>query len=150
MAKLVVEKSIEITAPAAKVWAVLTKPEFTSQWAEAFGATGPIDSDWQPDSQVLWRNAKGEVYVHGKVVAMEPEKLLQFTTRDVRRELQPVSGLEEDDITQRYALSGQAGHTTLSIANGDFGKLANGEEIFPFAIANWDGLLPKLKELAEK
>jgi uncharacterized protein YndB with AHSA1/START domain len=129
---------------------VLTRPEFTQQWAGKFGAAGPIDSDWQLGSQVLWKNADGKVYVSGNVIALEPNKLLRFTVRDIRPELQPISGLEKDDITQTYALVGQGGHPLLSSAHGDFSKLAGGEKIYPLASAVWDELLPQIKELAEQ
>ena len=125
MTKLFVEKSTEINAPASKVWAILTKPEFTREWAGMFGATGPIDSDWQLGSQVLWKNAAGKVYVYGKVVALEPNKLLQFTVRSVKPELQPISGSDKDDITQTYVLLEQDGNTSLSIEHGDFSMLAS-------------------------
>jgi uncharacterized protein YndB with AHSA1/START domain len=150
MTKLFVEKSTEINAPASKVWAILTKPEFTREWAGMFGATGPIDSDWQLGSQVLWKNAAGKVYVYGKVVALEPNKLLQFTVRSVKPELQPISGSDKDDITQTYVLLEQDGNTSLSIEHGDFSMLANGEKIGPGAMTVWDKVLPKIKELAEK
>ncbi len=147
--KLYVEKSIEIDASPSSVWNVLTRPEFTRQWAGEFGAEGPIDSTWKLGSRVLWRNAKGEVYVQGSVTALDQDKLLRFTVCDVGTELRPVSGLDEDEITQTYALSGQAGRTLLSTAHGDFGKLANAEKIHPLVVALWDRLLPRLKEIAE-
>ncbi len=150
MTKLFVEKSIEISAPASKVWAVLTKPEFTSEWSGNFGATGPIDSNWEPGAEVLWKNAEGEVYVQGRALAVEPDKLLRFTVRSTTPALQPISGLDEDDLTQTYALLEHEGRTTLSIAHGDFSKLANGEATLPKATAVWDQVLPKIKDLAEQ
>jgi uncharacterized protein YndB with AHSA1/START domain len=149
MMKLYVERSIEIKAPASRVWTILTSPEFTTRWSGVFGATGPIDADWKVGGGVLWRNAEGQVYVSGTVAAVEENHLLRFTVRATRPEMQPTSGRDEDDITQTYALSEHDGVTTLCISHGDFSKLANGEQIQPGAAAVWDKLLPKLKQLAE-
>ncbi|MBI3491899.1 MAG: SRPBCC domain-containing protein [Acidobacteria bacterium] len=147
MTTLIAERSIEIAAPASKVWAVLT--ERTSEWSDLFGAKGPVESDWKVGSEVLWRNADGVVYVNGRVLASEPAKLLRFSVRSTQREMQPLSGKAEDDITQTYALAEHGGHTTLSIAHGDFRNLAKGEEIYPAVMAGWDQLLAKFKALAE-
>jgi uncharacterized protein YndB with AHSA1/START domain len=150
MARLSVEKSIEINAPASTVWTILTSPKFTAQWSVFFGAKGPIETDWGLGSRVLWRNAAREVYVSGTVTAADKNKLLRFTVRDTKPEMQPTSGRVEDDITQTYALTEHQGRTTLSTAHGDFSKLRNGEKILPGASAVWDGLLAKIKELAER
>lgn len=150
MTRLVVEKSIDINAPASTIWKVLTKPEFTKEWSGFFGATGPIDSDWKLGSKVLWKNAQGQVYVSGTVIALEQNTLLQFTVRATNPAMQPISGLDEDDITQSYALLEHDGRASLSVVHGDFNKLANGEQIRPNAAAVWDKALPKIKELSEK
>ena len=149
MTPLIAEKSIVINAPPSRVWTVLTRPEYTEQWAALFKAKGPIDSDWKLGSKVLWRNEADEVYVTGTVIAAEPNKLLKFTVRSTTREMQPLSGLAADDITQTYALAERDGQTILSTAHGDFTKLANGDKIYPAVVAGWDIILAKLKELAE-
>jgi len=147
---LYVESSIAIDAPPADVWRVLTWPELTSQWAGEFGASGPIESDWRLGGEVCWRNAAGAVYVRGRVLAMEPEKLLRFSVCDVSGARRPLSGRVEDEITQSYALSAQGAGTVLSTAHGDFSGLADGESLFPAVAALWQRLLPKLKALAER
>ena len=147
MKALIAEKSIEIAAPASNVWAVLTQR--SAEWSDLFGARGPVESDWKAGSEVLWRNADGVVYVTGRVLASEPAKLLRFSVRSTQREMQPLSGRPEDDITQTYALAESSGRTTLSVAHGDFRNLATGEEIYPAVMAGWDTLLARFKELSE-
>lgn len=149
MPRLFVERSIDIKAPASTVWAVLTRPEFTKEWSGPFGASGPIDSDWKPGSPVLWRNAEGRVYVSGHVIALEPNRRLQFSVRSAQADKQPISGMEQDDITQTYSLSGDETHTSLSIAHGDFRNVPNGEDVVPVASAVWERALPTIKQLAE-
>ena len=147
MTKLIAEKSIDIAAPASKMWAVLTQR--SSEWSDLFAARGPVESDWKVGSDVVWRNGEGVVYVRGRVLASDPAKLLKFTVRSTQREMQPLSGRPEDDITQTYALAEHGGRTTLSIAHGDFRNLAKGEEIYTAVMAGWDQLLARFKQLAE-
>jgi len=150
MRKLYVESSIAIDASPARVWDVLTRTEFTQKWAAAFNATGPIESNWTLGSEVLWRNAKGIVYVRGNVVAIDPPRLLRFTVCDALNVgMRPVSGVPDDEITQSYSLSDEGKGTILSTSHGDFGKLANGEQLYPLVAQLWEKLLPKIKELAE-
>ena len=65
MPKLFVEKTIEINAPASKVWDVLTNPEHTGEWAPEFsgGTEFRIESNWKLGSPVLWRGQDGNVIV---------------------------------------------------------------------------------------
>jgi uncharacterized protein YndB with AHSA1/START domain len=150
VSRLFVQKTIDINAPPSTVWTVLTKPEFTREWSGPFGASGSIDSEWKPGSPVLWRNADGRVHVSGHVIKLEPHRLLQFSVRASDAGRRPPSGSDDDDITQRYELSGDDVHTLLSIAHGDFRTIPNGEEVVPVAAAIWEIVLPKIKELAER
>lgn len=150
MNTLYVDRSIEMEASPKRVWDVLTRPEFTARWAKEFGATGAIESDWSAGSEVRWRNANGEVYVRGNVVALVPQSLLKFTVCDVFNSgYRPTSGRAEDEITQSYSLKGGPERTTLTTRHGDFANLANGEKLFPLVGQLWDRLLPQFKALAE-
>ncbi len=148
MPKLFVDKTIEINAPASKVWDVLTSREHTAEWAPEFsgGAGFHIESDWKPGSAVLWRDQGGNVIVEGNVTALEPNKFLRFTVFDVRGEKPPVT--EEDGIT--YELTEHAGKTTLRVLQGDFSVMPEGEKYHHLSAEVWDRVLPKVKELAEK
>ncbi len=148
MEKLFVEKTIEINAPASKVWNVLTRREYTDQWALEFtgGAEFHIESDWKLGSPVLWTGQDGCVIVQGNVTALEPQKLLRFTVFDVRGEKPPVT--DEDGIT--YELTEQNGKTLLRLSQGDFSAMADGEKYRNLSAEIWDRVLPKVKELAEK
>ncbi len=127
---------------------MLTKPEFTDQWALEFsgGAEFHIESDWKLGSPVLWKGQDGSVIVQGNVTALEPNKFLRFTVFDVRGEKPPVT--EEDGIT--YELTEQNGKTMLRLSQGDFSVMAEGEKYHRLSVEVWDRVLPKVKELAEK
>ena len=148
MPKLFVDKTIEINAPASKVWDVLTNREHTSQWAPEFSGGAPfhIESDWKPGSAVLWKDQNGNVIVEGNVTALEPNKFLRFTVFDVRGEKPPVT--DEDGIT--YELTEQNGKTLLRISQGDFSTMAEGEKYRDLSAEIWDRVLLKVKALAEK
>ena len=148
MEKLFVIKTIEINAPASKVWDALTMREYTDQWALEFtsGAEFHIESDWNPGSPVLWTGQDGSVIVQGNVTALEPQKFLRFTVFDVRGEKPPVT--DEDGIT--YELTEQNGKTLLRISQGDFSSMAEGEKYRNLSAEIWDRVLLKMKALAEK
>lgn len=148
MPKLFVDKTIVINAPAAKVWAALTQPELTDQWASVFsgGAEFHIESEWKLGSAVLWKGKDGSVIVEGGVTAMEPNKLLRFTVADVRSS-EKLTFSEEDGIT--YKLSEENGVTTLHLLQGDFAMMTDGEKYCRLSAEIWDRVLPKIKELSE-
>jgi len=148
MEKLFVEKTIEINAPASKVWNALTRRENTDQWALEFsgGSEFHIVSDWKLGSPVLWIAQDGSVIVQGNVTALEPQKFLRFTVFDVSAEKPPVT--DEDGIT--YELTEQNGKTLLRLSQGDFSAMAEGEKYRNLSAEIWDRVLPKVKELAEK
>ena len=148
MEKLFVNKTIEINAPASKVWNALIRREYTDQWALEFtgGAEFHIESDWKLGSTVLWTGQDGSVIVQGNVTALEPQKLLRFTVFDVRGEKLPVT--DEDGIT--YELIEQNGKTLLRLSQGDFSAMAEGEKYRDLSTEIWDRVLTKVKELAEK
>jgi uncharacterized protein YndB with AHSA1/START domain len=80
MSKLFVDKTIEINAPASKVWDVLTRREQTAEWAPEFagGAEFHIESEWKLGSRVLWKDRDGNVIVEGEVTALERRRQWLF------------------------------------------------------------------------
>ncbi|OGE31962.1 hypothetical protein A2631_02475 [Candidatus Daviesbacteria bacterium RIFCSPHIGHO2_01_FULL_44_29] len=149
MAKLFVDKTIQINAPVGRVWEALTRREDTDIWAPEFSSGSPqfhIESNWQLGKPVLWKDQNGIIIVEGEVTALEPDKFLRFTVLDVRGAKPPVT--EEDGIT--YELSEQNGVTTLHVLQGDFSAVHEGEKYCQMSGATWDRVLPKVKEIAEK
>jgi len=148
MSKLFVDQSIEINAPVSKVWDVLTKPDYTAEWAPEFNGGSPfhIESDWKLNSPVHWKDSDGKTIVEGNVTALGLGKLLRFTVFDVRSERPPVT--EEDGIT--YQLSEQDGKTMLHILQGDFSVMPEGEKFRDMSAEIWGHVLLKVKGLAER
>src|SRR3974390_2407245 len=148
MSKLFVDKTIEINAPIAKVWVVLTRREKTGEWASEFSGGAPfyIESEWKLGSPVLWKDQNGTIIVEGTVTALEPFTLLRFTVFDVHSDRPVVS--EEDGIS--YRLSEQGGKTTLQVRQGDFSGMADAEKFHRMSEEIWERVLPKVKALAEQ
>ncbi|MCL6573177.1 MAG: SRPBCC domain-containing protein [Bacillus sp. (in: Bacteria)] len=149
MEKLFVKKTININAPASKVWDVLTKSEYTGQWTPEFSGGGPhlyIESEWELESTVLWKEKNGTVIVEGTVTALEQNKLLRFTVFDVRS-LDRETVTNEDGIT--FELSIEFGMTVLHILHGDFSAMQDGEKYRDASAEIWDKVLVKVKAIAE-
>lgn len=149
MAKLQIENTITINAPASKVWEVLTQPEQTKKYM--FGCE--TVSDWQPGSPLLWQmqhEGKDFVPVKGHVLAIEPEKFLAYTVFDPHTS---IPDLPENYLTVTYALASENGQTNLTLTQGDFKTVANGEKRYQEMHNNgegWNPVLRQVKEIAEK
>lgn len=148
MAKLFVDRTIEIRALASRVWDVLTRPEYTDQWALEFSGGGSpihIVSEWTLGAPVLWKDRKGHLIVEGTVTGIEPPRFLRFTVFDVRAE-RPATA-PEDGIT--YKLTERDGRTILWVSQGDFSAMRDGEKYRDLSAKVWDRVLPKVKRLCE-
>jgi uncharacterized protein YndB with AHSA1/START domain len=138
MKELTIEKSVEINAPAAKVWEVLVNPALSRQWIEQFWpGFGTLESNWKTGSVMRWKTTDGEIDLEGQVLAIEPERMLRYSFT-----------MPEDVVT--FTLEEQNGQTVLSVTHGDFSKKPDAEECYAGALAGWAMNLPKIKELAEQ
>jgi len=148
MTKLFAEKSIEIHAPARRVWDVLTSADLTAEWAFEFVAGEPglrIESEWMVGSPVRWKDRKGHVVVEGVVTTAEPHALLRFTAFDVPAQGPPASA--EEGITCK--LTEREGKTVLWISQGDFSNIPQGTRYRDLSEDIWERVLARIKRLAE-
>ncbi|MEX1020604.1 MAG: SRPBCC domain-containing protein [Litorilinea sp.] len=137
MSELTVYKSIEIDAPAARVWEVLTNPVLSCQWIEQFWpGFGALESDWQTGSVMRWKTADGEIDLESQILAIQTARLLRYSFT-----------MPEDIVT--LALEERDGQTVLSVTHGDFSKKPDAEECYAGALAGWAMNLPNIKGLAE-
>ena len=144
MKRLIVSKSIKISAPASKIWEVLTNTDFTKQYM--FGCEAV--SEWSTGSALIWKGAKdGKTYVKGNVVGIVPGRFLQYTTFD------PNAAYEDKPsnyTTVTYEIKEKENHTVLSVSQGDFAEQPEAERRYLETTTGWESVLPKIKELAEK
>ena len=142
---LTVKKEIQLNADMTKVWEVLTQPGWTKKYM--FGCE--VESDWIAGSPILWKgtvDGKKIVYVKGTIVSIETGRLLQYTTFD------PNSGMEDvpaNYTTVTYSLVPEHGHTILSVSQGDYSKVADGQKRYEETLKGWDMVLENIKELLE-
>ncbi len=146
MPKLFADNTADIDAPASLVWDVLTKNDYGNRWAFDF-AQLHIESDWEFGSLVLWKKDDGTVAVEGKVIALEPQKLLRFTVIDTSNPQRELARSNDDGIT--FELSEQNGMTTLHVLHGDFSVLEDAEQALQGTMESWGKVLPQIKALTE-
>jgi uncharacterized protein YndB with AHSA1/START domain len=133
MSKLFVEKSIEINAPASKVWRVFTDPALTRQMG------GEYVSNWKVGSSFGWKGLDGKMVTNGTITKIEPERLLQH-------HLSNSVGSINSVITYEFR---EKDHVTILQAREDFTKAINDED-HADAAEGWDAALLAVKETAEK
>ena len=145
--QLIVTNSIIIDAPATRVWDALVNPEQTKKYM--FGCE--TVSDWQVGSPLLWKgvfDGQELVAVRGHIVQIEPETFLAYTTID------PNSAIDdrpENYLTVTYALTADSGQTRLTVTQGDYATVAEGQKRYNETVegGGWEPILLEIKTLVE-
>ncbi|RZU19045.1 uncharacterized protein YndB with AHSA1/START domain [Kribbella rubisoli] len=128
---------VDIDAPVAQVWEVLTSPQkLKDLW---FGAE--VETDWQVGSPITWAGEwEGKPYQDkGEILAFEPGRLLKLT------HFSPLTGqpdVPENYHTLTYELTGNT-HLKLTQDNNAT------EEEAKHSQSMWESLVTKVKEAAE-
>jgi uncharacterized protein YndB with AHSA1/START domain len=148
MKKLEISNTIRIQAPASKVWNALTNPTETKKYM--FGCE--TVSDWKVGSTLLWKmihEGKEFIPVKGIVVAIETNHFLAYTTFDPHANMPDIP---ENYLTVSYTLKEENGETLLTVVQGDYAGVANGERRYKEAFnqgEGWNPILVQIKELIE-
>jgi uncharacterized protein YndB with AHSA1/START domain len=144
-AALEIHTSIEITAPAETIWKVLTDNALIPQYM--FGCVA--ETDWKPGSPLLWKGAAdGKLYVKGTVIAFEPPHRLAYTIIDPNSS---IPDIPENYLTVTCEVKNLGnGISLLAFTQGDFSKVANGEQRYNHSLDGDDFLLKAMKRLAEE
>lgn len=144
--ELTVKNAVTLQADRNRVWDALTNPEMTKKYM--YGCE--VVSDWKVGSPVLWKmdvEGKETVVVQGQVLNVEPQKRLVYTVFD------PTMGIEdipENYLTVAYALEENDGQTLLSVSQGDYSKVAEGEKRYNDTVGAWEYALAGLKKAVEE
>lgn len=139
-----VHKTVEVATPVETLWKILTDNQFIPQYMFNCYA----ESDWKPGSPLLWKGAADhKVYVKGHIVAFEAPHRLVYTVFDPNSTL---ADIPSNYLTMTYELS-PAGDSssTLTITQGDFSKVEDGERRYQHTVSGGDSILRQIKELAE-
>ncbi len=143
MEPLIVKNTITINASLAKVWDALTNPAQTKKYM--FGCEAI--SDWKKGSPLTWEMIyEGEPYtaVKGIILDIEPNRLLSYTTIDPHSS---IADIPENYLTVTYLLTADKNKTILTVTQGDYTKVEDGENRYTEAYNNGDGWNPILVEI---
>lgn len=147
---LMITNNISINAPASTVWDALVNPAQTKKYM--FGCE--TVSDWKKGSELLWRGeyeGKAMVFVKGQIVKIEPGKLLVYTVIDPNNPSIP--DIPENYLTVTYLLKEENGATVLTVTQGDYSTVAEGEKRYKDSYNNgegWNPILVQIKKLVEE
>ena len=146
---LIIKNTVAIQAPVSSVWDTLVNPEKTRKYM--FGCEAI--TDWQMGSPLLWRGSfdgKEVVFVKGSIVAIEPGRFLSYSVFDPNSTMPDIP---ENYLTVTYELCTDAEQTVLTVTQGDFSLVAEGERRYNEVYSGgegWNPILKEIKALAEK
>lgn len=116
------------------VWRVFTDPTISRQIG------GEYVTDWQVGSSLGWKGLDGNLYTHGAITQIEPEKLFQYqqlSLDDTRRLLATIT----------YQIISHGDKTILYATEELHSEL--GEKELEDASEGWDIALNAVKQTAE-
>ncbi len=143
-----IENEIIINASATEVWDALVNPAKTKVYM--FGCE--TVSDWQEGSPLIWQmeyEGKPFIPVKGHIVEIEENEFLAYTVFDPTSTMPDVP---ENYLTVTYELSEDDGQTTLTVTQGDYDTVAEGEKRYNESYNNglgWQPILEQIKALVE-
>jgi len=141
MKGIIAMTSIDVQAPADKVWAALVDPEKIKQYM--FGTK--VTSDWKEGSPITWAGEwKGKPYEDkGKILKIQQGKLLEYS------HYSPMTGapdVPESYHTVSIELAEASGRTKLTLAQDN----NSNDEARKQSEQNWKQMLEGLKKVVEK
>lgn len=89
------------------------------------------------------------IFVKGTIVDIQPNKFLAYTTIDPNSNVDDKS---ENYLTVTYHLQEKDSKTTLTVTQGDYSNVAEGERRYGESYNNgegWNPILVQIKQLAE-
>ncbi len=138
-----IENSIEIKVPAAKLWEILTSPEWTSKYMYGCKTV----SDWKEGSDLLWEmmhEGNKIIAVKGKILKIEQDRLLEYTVIDPNSDIEDIP---ENYLNVTYTLTPEGDQTRLDVTQGDYDNVADGETRYEHSYNNGEGWMPILKQI---
>jgi len=111
---LIAQRSLEVAAPCACIWTVLTEPQYLRQWM-AVVPEFDDDSPLRVGTLLTWRNTAGQAYLVGRITALEPRHrwVMELHAPDWPREA--LAG----EVTYGFRLSETRGGVRIDFRIGD-------------------------------
>ena len=148
MKLLILTNTIEIEAPITEVWDVLTNPQKTAIYMYGCKAV----SNWQIGSDLFWQanhEGKDMVFVKGKIVDIKAPHLLIYSTFDPNSSIEDIPA---NYLHVTYTLTAENEKTILTVSQGDYATVAEGERRYQEGLNNgqgWNPILLEIKKLAQ-
>ncbi len=143
-----IRNTIAINASAEKVWDALVNPEQTKKYM--FGCAAI--SDWKVGSPLIWKmiyEGKDFIPVKGDIVSIEPNKKLAYTVIDPNSAIEDIP---ENYLMVIYELKAENDQTVLTVTQGDYATVADGEKRYQESYNNgegWNPILVEIKKVVE-
>lgn len=143
-----ITNKIAIHATPEEVWDVLVNPAKTKVYM--FGCE--TVSDWKAGSELVWRgryDGEDMVFVKGKILAIEPHRLLTYTVIDP---FASYPDIPENYLNVTYKVEQQGDDTILTVVQDGFESAAEGEKRYQDVYnkgEGWQPILVQIKTLAE-
>ncbi len=142
--KKYIVNSILIDAQPAAIWNVLTNPEQTKKYM--FGCE--TVSDWQKGSDLFWQmsyEGKDIIAVKGTITSIETDKMLAYTVIDPNN--QAIADIPENYLMVTYCITKENECQLLTVTQGNYATVADGEKRYNEAYNNGQGWMPILNEI---
>ena len=141
-----IHKSIEINAPAEKVWKVLLGADYIKIWYTAFGEGLEAKTDWQLGSKAVFNDQKGDGMI-GRIITNEPNKKITIEYDGFM-----VKG--QEDFTSEAALATKGSQETYTLVSASNGTALDitcdmDENYFDMMSGMWENAVQKIKKLSE-
>ena len=140
----IASKSVEIIAPAPKVWAALTNPELMKKWMADPETEINIATDWIVGNPMIIHGTLHRIKFRnmGTVLQFEPERALTYT------HLSSLSRLPDEPSSysvMEFQLASIEDRTNLKLTLSNFPT----ESIFKHLVFYWNVTLELLKKMIE-
>lgn len=129
-----IEKTVRINASPDRVWQVFTDPAVTRQMG------GEYKTTWKEGSAFGWKGNDGKQYTWGKIMEIDPGKLLKHSLFDPANKNTVIAIIT-------YQFYDEVGQTTLHAIEELTHHLS--QEEYQEISEGWNGALQALKETAE-
>ena len=109
-------------------------------------------SKWKKGSELLWKGSyegKEMIFVKGTIEEIQPGKTLVYTTFDPNSS---IADVPENYLHVTYDLKEEHQQTLLTVTQGDFSKVADGEKRYKDASnggEGWNPILIEIKKFVE-
>ena len=140
MSHRLLEQSITIQAPAAKVWQVFVDPTVTRQMGGEYVTT------WEAGAPFGWQNLDGQPLTHGAILEIDPG----CSFRHSLYHAEPAPGQTAPAVQSliTYTLREEQGRTILA-ATEEFTEPPSAED-YEGAVEGWQAALQSVKAIAEQ